>query len=806
MSTNYYKKQSNSDPLLTNFSKGFVEEIDLLQSPLEETKEGVSTVIEQEISLFEQLGGSEAIKAIVDQFYERVLADSVLKPYFAKINIERLKGRQTMFFTQVLGGPAVYKGRDINKAQEKLAVEPMHFDLVAGHLIETLKSLGVSPQYIEAVIQVITPLAPDIVNTPTTSKESTGNGHKKISIEREKKNMSTNHYKKQSNGIPLLANSSKESAEKTDILQARLEEAKENASATIRIVEVLATAQTMVEVTKMALDTVRSAFGWAYGSYWVLDPKDNVLKFSVESGSVNWEFQKITTEAHFREGEGLSGKAWKSRDLLFVDDIGKMTDCCRASIAQRAGVKSGLCFPIIVNGTVVGTMDFFALETLNPTPERFEALHTVNRLVSAAFERIKASEEQAIIKTLVENAPTNLMYANLDLKIQYINPASIKTLKGLEAYLPVKVDQILGKSIDIFHKNPERIQQLVADPRNLPYKADISLGPETLHLLISPMYDQFKKYLGPMLTWEVLTEKLAAQKLAQDQKLAQELAEREKQQTTELKAQVEKILSVVETLANSSEELTAVSKQMGLNADETCAQANVVSVAAEQVSHNVQTVATATEEMSASIREIARSASDSARVAASAVKVAEKTNTTVTKLGESSAEIGKVIKVITSIAQQTNLLALNATIEAARAGEAGKGFAVVANEVKELAKATAKATEDISQKIEAIQTDTKGAVEAITQISNIINNINDISSTIASAVEEQTATTNEIGRNVTEAAKGSTEIAKNITMVANNAAVTSIGAKDTKKAAEELSKMANQLQNMVSYSSTSKVN
>ena len=151
------------------------------------------------------------------------------------------------------------------------------------------------------------------------------------------------------------------------------------------------------------------------------------------------------------------------------------------------------------------------------------------------------------------------------------------------------------------------------------------------------------------------------------------------------------------------------------------------------------------------------------------VRVADTTNATINKLGDSSAEIGKVIKVITSIAQQTNLLALNATIEAARAGEAGKGFAVVANEVKELAKETARATEEIGRKIEAIQSDTKGAVAAIGEISGVINQINDISTTIASAVEEQTATTNEIARNATEAARGSTEIAKNIVSVSQAA-------------------------------------
>jgi methyl-accepting chemotaxis protein len=163
-------------------------------------------------------------------------------------------------------------------------------------------------------------------------------------------------------------------------------------------------------------------------------------------------------------------------------------------------------------------------------------------------------------------------------------------------------------------------------------------------------------------------------------------------------------------------------------------------------------------------------------------------------LGESSREIGNVIKVITSIAQQTNLLALNATIEAARAGEAGKGFAVVANEVKELAKQTAKATEEISQKIEAIQGVTKGAVTAIEEISTIINQINDISNSIASAVEEQTATTNEIGRSVNEAAQGVNDIAKNIGGVATAARNTTQGANDTKTASLQLSEMAARLQ------------
>jgi methyl-accepting chemotaxis protein len=250
-------------------------------------------------------------------------------------------------------------------------------------------------------------------------------------------------------------------------------------------------------------------------------------------------------------------------------------------------------------------------------------------------------------------------------------------------------------------------------------------------------------------------------------------------------------------VAVSAEELTALSQEMGSNAEETSAQSNVVSAAAAEVTKNLQSVATATGQMTSSIKEIAKNANEAARVATSAVKTAENTNSTVGKLGQASSEIGQVIKVITSIAQQTNLLALNATIEAARAGEAGKGFAVVANEVKELAKETAKATEDITQKIEGIQGDTKGAVEAIGQITTIINQVNDISNTIASAVEEQTASTNEIARNVGEAAKGSSQIAENIVSVATAAKGTTEGSTNTQKAAQELASMAAELQRLV---------
>ena len=277
----------------------------------------------------------------------------------------------------------------------------------------------------------------------------------------------------------------------------------------------------------------------------------------------------------------------------------------------------------------------------------------------------------------------------------------------------------------------------------------------------------------------------------------QQLSDRVNQMIANLTASIKQMAEVATAVSSASEELTAVSKEMTENANQTAEQATSASASAEQVSTNAASVSIAVEQMNASIKEIAKNAALGAKVATQAVKTADSTNATITKLGQSSVEIGKVIKVITSIAQQTNLLALNATIEAARAGEAGRGFAVVATEVKELAKQTAKATEDISQRIEAIQADTNSAVSAISQITGIINQINDLQNTIASAVEEQTATTTEISRNVAEAAKGSSDIAKNIGIVAVNAQSTTIGANNTSEAASELSRMAVELQKVV---------
>ena len=186
-----------------------------------------------------------------------------------------------------------------------------------------------------------------------------------------------------------------------------IKETSSNTEALNKVLAAISQAASVTEAAQSSLQTVKDAFGWVYGSYWKVDSRDNALRFMVESGSVNEEFRRVTTEAVFHEGEGLSGRAWKSRDLIFVQDLAELKDCVRAPVARRAGVKSAIAFPVQMGGKVAGTMDFFSLETLQLSPQRMEALRNIGRIVSGAFERIAAAEneqrEQLVLREKVNN-------------------------------------------------------------------------------------------------------------------------------------------------------------------------------------------------------------------------------------------------------------------------------------------------------------------------------------------------------------------------------------------------------------------
>jgi GAF domain-containing protein len=477
------------------------------------------------------------------------------------------------------------------------------------------------------------------------------------------------------------------------------------------VLRALSTVRSPQEAVRIALDTVRARFGWAYGSCWTLEPDgdrgEGVLRFAQESGDVGAEFREITSVASFAEGEGLSGRAWRARDLVFVADLAQVPDCVRAPAAQRAGVRSGVCFPIVEQGRVVATMDFFTTEELVPSPGRLASLRAVGVLVSGALERAHETVRQEKAAQDVDAVSTVIRELTTARDEQTALRTALATIR---------------REFDWQYGSFWRLDE--SDPRRPVLRFELESG------------DAGEEFRAVTLSW-------AAQDLVFVEDLGEmtDCVRAPAAQRAGVRSGVclpvlvgGRVVGTMDFFATRTLVMSSSRESALRNTAFLVGQA-MERFAADTRLHD------AGGELLSSIAEVERNVTSAAEVAARGEALATEANDQVAALGQASAEIDEVVRAIQSIAAQTKLLALNASIEAARAGEAGKGFAVVAGEVKELSGQTERATDDVATKVATIQDRVAAVVTSLAGIHAAVEEINRTQSLIGGVLIEQEATT-----------------------------------------------------------------
>lgn len=488
------------------------------------------------------------------------------------------------------------------------------------------------------------------------------------------------------------------------------------------VLHAIADVDSVAKAVAVALDVVRKEFGWAYGSYWQIDTTDStpVLRFSQESGCAGDEFNKITRMASFAKGVGLSGRAWAANDLVFVPDIGALTDCMRAPAARRGGVRSGVCFPIVENGHVTATMDFFTTQTLTPSPQRLAALRAIGLLISQTISRLAAAEVHqranqdvaAVTHVLheVTSAPSReaALSAALNVIRQDFNWA-------YGSYWAVNSED---QALHFVQESGNAGTEFREVTRTASFREGVGLSGRTWQsrdlLFVSDLADLTDCVRAPAARRAGIQSGVCLPNFVGGQ-----------------------VIGTLDFFTTSTITLSAERRDALRNT------ALLLGQSLEKFDGQ-EKLHTAGDELVQSIEEVERNVLAATKVAQDGRRLADDANRDVAALGVASTSVSEIVKVIGGIAAQTNLLALNATIEAARAGQAGRGFAVVAAEVKQLANETAQATTNVAQIITEIQQQVRSVIGSLADISSTVDRINETQEIIGGVLTEQVAVTRAI--------------------------------------------------------------